>query len=86
MFLGTRSAGVLIVQQTKGGPFAEWQTGFAASAGFDRSAYATPWADHLAAVSTLMTGERSGARRVARRLLGIAYAALPPPCPRRLAR
>ena len=66
MLLGLASAvaGYWIVQQTKAGPFAEWQTGFAASAGFGsllgiRHALEP---DHLAAVSTLMTGERSSAK------------------------
>jgi nitrile hydratase accessory protein len=66
MLLGLASAvaGYWIVQQTKAGPLAEWQTGFAASAGFGsllgiRHALEP---DHLAAVSTLMTGERSSAK------------------------
>ena len=62
--LGFAVAGYWIVQQTKAGSFAEWQTGFAASAGFGsllgmRHALEP---DHLAAVSTLMTGERSSTK------------------------
>jgi nitrile hydratase accessory protein len=66
MLLGLASAvaGYWILQQAKAGPFVEWQTGFAASAGFGsllgiRHALEP---DHLAAVSTLMTGERSSAK------------------------
>jgi high-affinity nickel-transport protein len=62
--LASAGAGYWIVQQTKAGPLAEWQMGFAASAGFGsllgiRHALEP---DHLAAVSTLMTGERSSAK------------------------
>jgi nitrile hydratase accessory protein len=66
MLLGLASAvaGYWIIQQAKAGPFAEWQTGIAASAGLGsllgiRHALEP---DHLAAVSTLMTGERSSAK------------------------
>ena len=57
---------VLVRRQAraKAGPYAEWQTGFAASAGLGsllgiRHALEP---DHLAAVSTLVTGERSSAK------------------------
>jgi nitrile hydratase accessory protein len=62
--LASAAAGYWLVQQAKAGPFAEWQTGVAASVGFGsllgiRHALEP---DHLAAVTTLMTGERSSAK------------------------